>query len=198
MLWFLNGAAIMSGRSAWMVGILVWLSTAAVQASDTPPDPAKDAEARRMFEDGRAAYEAGQYQDGLNYFQRAYDLSLRPGLLFNIGQAAYKMHSDDRALKAFKAYLAQTPSAPNRVEVEQRIHELEQASGGGTKPTYVFSPEQTAREGGTALWAWPETKDNIDKPPPEPEPITKQWWFWTTIGVIVVGGTVTAIAIAAN
>jgi tetratricopeptide (TPR) repeat protein len=190
-----SNGAIMMGRLAWILGTAVWLSSAAAQASDT--DPARDAEARRMFEDGRVAYEAGNYLDGLNYFQRAYDLSARPGLLFNIGQAAYRMHSDERALKAFKAYLAETPSAPNRGEVEQRIRELEQASGDSTTtPTYVFSPERTARDGGTALWAWPQSKDSIDKPPPESEPVTKQWWFWTTIGVIVVGGTVAAIAIA--
>jgi len=174
---------------------MVWLSSAVALASDSP-DPAQDAEARRMFEDGRAAYDSGNYQDGLNYFQRAYDLSARPGLLFNIGQAAYRMHSDDRALKAFKAYLAATPQAANRAEVEQRIRELEQASGGGTTPTYVFSPEQTARDGGAALWSWPESKDSLDKPPPASEPVTTKWWFWTTIGVIVVGGTVAAIAIA--
>ena len=169
-----------------------------MRAADSP-DPAQDAEARRMFEDGRAAYEAGNFEAGLNYFQRAYDLSARPGLLFNIGQAAYRMHSDERALKAFKAYLAQTPNAPNRVEVEQRIRELEQASGGPTTPSYVFSPEQTARDGGgAALWSWPESKDSMEKPPPDSEPVTKKWWFWTTIGVIVIGGTVTAIAIAAS
>jgi len=175
--------------------MLVWLSSAFAHAADTP-DPAQDAEARRMFEDGRAAYEAGNYQDGLNYFQRAYDLSARSGLLFNIGQAAYRMHSDERALKAFKSYLALTPAAPNRAEVEQRIRELEQTNTGSNTPTYVFSPEQTARDGATPLWAWPQSKDSLDKPPPASEPVTKKWWFWTTIGVIVVGGTVAAIAIA--
>ncbi|HKU44615.1 MAG TPA: tetratricopeptide repeat protein [Polyangiales bacterium] len=184
----------MGKRLGWLIAIGIGLSSALAHASD-PPDPARDAEARRMFEGGREAYEAGNYQQGLYYFERAYELSARPGLLFNIGQAAYRMRSDQRALQAFKAYLDQNPTAPNRLEVEQRIRELELGTAAPTTPTYV-SPERTARDAAPALWGWPQTNDTIDKPPPTSKPVTKQWWFWTTIGVIVVGGTVAAIVVA--
>jgi hypothetical protein len=190
----------MSARFGGFAMALALLASSHAFASDSElpraPDPARDARARDFFETGRKAYDAGDFQTGLNYFERAYDQSPRPGLLFNIGQAAYRLHSDDKALTAFKSYLAQTPAAPNRVEVEARIHELELGSG-PTTPTYV-SPEQAAKSSSaTPLWAWPSSTDDADRPPPSSsEPITKKWWFWTTIGVIVVGGTVTAIAIA--
>jgi tetratricopeptide (TPR) repeat protein len=181
----------------WLAVGIALLVTSPAFASDTPEpsDPGRDAQARNLFEAGRKAYDAGDYQGGLGYFERAYEQSPRSGLLFNIGQAAYRLHSDDKALRSFKAYLDQTPLAPNRVEVETRIRELEQGTG-PTTPTYV-SPEQAARSGSAApLWSWPSTSENVDNPPPSSEPITKKWWFWTTIGVIVVGGTVAAIAVA--
>ncbi|HET6333422.1 MAG TPA: hypothetical protein VFG30_09435 [Polyangiales bacterium] len=181
---------------AIVVGLLVSSSAFAsdYELSQTA-DPGRDAAARNLFETGRKAYDAGDYQTGLTYFERAYEQSPRSGLLFNIGQAAYRLHSEDKALSAFKSYLAQTPLAANRVEVETRIRELEQGTG-PTTPTYV-SPEQAAKSGSaTPLWAWPSSTENVDHPPPSSEPVTKKWWFWTTIGVIVVGGTVAAIAIA--
>jgi tetratricopeptide (TPR) repeat protein len=187
----------MRARVGWLAVGISLLACAPAFASDSPtgPDPARDAEARNLFEAGRKAYDSGDYSGGLSYFERAYEQSPRPGLLFNIGQAAYRLRSDDKALRSFKAYLDQTPLAPNRSEVESRIRELEQGTG-PTTPTYV-SPEQAARSGGaTPLWAWPSTSENVDHPPPSSEPVTKKWWFWTTIGVIVVGGTVAAIAIA--
>jgi hypothetical protein len=189
----------MHGRYGWFaMAVVLFTSTHALASdSDFPPapDPERDAQARNLFESGRKAYDTGDYQSGLSYFERAYEQSPRPGLLFNIGQAAYRLHSNDRALSAFKSYLAQTPVAPNRVEVETRIRELEQGTG-PTTPTYV-SPEQAAKSGSApSLWAWPATTENVDHPPPSSEPVTKKWWFWTTIGVIVVGGTVAAIAVA--
>ena len=179
--------------------VLGTLGSTPVSAADDPEappaDPNRDARARNLFEAGRSAYQSGNYQDGLNYFERAYQESPRPGLLFNIGQAAYRLHVDDKALHAFKSYLDQIPQAPNRGEVEARIRELEQMNGTGTTPTYV-SPEETARSGAAPLWAWPQSTTAADQPPPTSEPITKKWWFWTTLGAIVVGGTVTAVVLA--
>jgi hypothetical protein len=87
----------------------------------------RDAEARGLFEAGRAAFDQGRYQDALGYFDRSYQLSRRPQLLYNIGQVHDRLRHDDEALQALTQYLKQVPGATNREEVEHRIEALKHA-----------------------------------------------------------------------
>ena len=74
---------------------------------------------------GKAAYGDARYEDALRHFKRAYELSKRPVLLFNIGQAADKLRRDREALDAFKAYLEQVPGGEGQREAESRVRVLE-------------------------------------------------------------------------
>jgi tetratricopeptide (TPR) repeat protein len=84
-------------------------------------------EAAALFEAGRQAYWAGRYADALQYFERAYELSERGELLYDIGAAADRLRNDARALSALEAFLAAEPSSPlaghvrSRVEVLRRV-----------------------------------------------------------------------------
>jgi tetratricopeptide (TPR) repeat protein len=80
-----------------------------------------DAEARANFEAGRIAFSAARFADALPYFERAYELSRRPELLYNVGMCHDRLGHDAEALEALEAYLAELPEAENRTEVEQRI-----------------------------------------------------------------------------
>ncbi len=84
-----------------------------------------DAEARGIFLAGKAAYGDARYEDALRHFRHAYELSKRPVLLFNIGQAADKLRRDREALDAFKAYLEQVPGGEGQREAESRVRVLE-------------------------------------------------------------------------
>jgi tetratricopeptide (TPR) repeat protein len=84
-----------------------------------------DAEARRLFEEGEQLYTDGQFQEALEKFRRAYDLSGRVGLLYNIGISAMNIGEDRQALESFEAYLEGLPGAPNRALVEGRIATLQ-------------------------------------------------------------------------
>ncbi len=125
-----------------MVGVCSLPTVAAAQASpgatgaDTPPavvvppvadggdSTADDLEARNLFAAGQSAFEAGRYDRALEHFERAYALSHRSGLLFNIGVAADRLRHDARALEAFEAYLAAGPSEELRTQVEARVEVL--------------------------------------------------------------------------
>lgn len=106
---------------AWLFPLLVALGltgTAAAQAADA----AADAEARARFEAGRAAMAAGRIEDALTDFRRAYELSHRPELLYNVAIAADRLRRDEEALSAFERYLAEMPpDVENRAAVESRI-----------------------------------------------------------------------------
>ena len=109
------------------VGLLVllaWHSETHVARAQAQ-DESSDAVARGLFQAGRASYDAGKYEDALKYFQQAYDLSQRAALLYNIGQAADRLHQDRKTLEAFRLYLQLVPEAPNRAEVEGRLRTLE-------------------------------------------------------------------------
>jgi tetratricopeptide (TPR) repeat protein len=74
---------------------------------------------------GRVAFEAGKYRDALDHYQRAYELTGAPILLYNIGQAADRLRLDATTLRAFQLYLQRYPDAPNRSEVLHRMAVLE-------------------------------------------------------------------------
>lgn len=84
-----------------------------------------DDEAHGLYQAGAAAFEEGRFDEALAYFQRAYDLSARPELLFNIGQAADRARRDDVAIAAFRSYLEARPDDPHRAQIEGRIRVLE-------------------------------------------------------------------------
>ncbi len=116
-------------RASWAVLVVMLASSSVARAQDAPPaadsaDVGSDAEARGLFSAGEAAYGAGRFEDALGYFRRAYELSRRPQLLYNIGVAASNAGHDREALDAFERYVAEVPDAPNRASVEGRITAL--------------------------------------------------------------------------
>ena len=102
-----------------MLAGLLLTPTAHAQGSDD--------EARALYSAGEIAYNEGRFQSALEYFQRAYELSSRPALLYNIGSAAERVRQDDVALAAFEQYLTEVPEAPNRAAVQARIEILRAA-----------------------------------------------------------------------
>ena len=114
-------------RRMGIVGGLWLLMATSGSAQDVAPDDGYDREARGLFIAGQAAYDRAEYATALTHFERAYELSRRPELLFNIGLAAQRASEHERARGAFRAYLSERPDAPNRPDVEARLEEVELA-----------------------------------------------------------------------
>lgn len=91
------------------------------------PALAQDAEtqARTRFEAGRTSFAAGEYEEALHDFERAYELSPRPELLYNIGSAAERSAHDQGALDAYRAFVIALPDHESRDDVDRRIVVLE-------------------------------------------------------------------------
>jgi tetratricopeptide (TPR) repeat protein len=152
-------------------------------------------EARSLFAAGRAAYADGRYGKAIEHFQRAYEISGHPELLYNIGQAADRLRRDEEALAAFTEFLERLPDTGHRREVENRISALRAA---------IASRESSAapREeppGPEVAAAQPIEPDEAKEPAvtftPDAEPkerrsIARKWWFWTITGVILAGAGV--------
>jgi len=178
---------------------LVALSLLSTAAAAQTASSADDEVARGLFQAGKAAYQAGKYADALDFFEQAHERSHRPELLFNIGQAAERLRQDEKALDAFRAYLTQMLAAPNRAAVEARIRQLERwvaernpASAPVAPLAVAPTPADTAEraQAGTDDPAYTQGERGAG------ESVAEQWWLWTGIGAVVLGGAAAALAIA--
>lgn len=88
------------------------------------PVPARQAQARRHFRRGEAAFAKGDFRAALIEYDRAFRLVPLAGLLFNIGQCHRNLGAHERAIYSYQLYLARLPQAPNREAVLALIAEL--------------------------------------------------------------------------
>ena len=103
---------------------LTFLSSV-VRAQDGSED-----EGRALFQSATAHYEAGRFRESAEEFQRAYDLSGRPGPLYNVFLAWRDAGEREAAIDALRMLLAHTgdmpSSVPGRPELEQALEVLAQ------------------------------------------------------------------------
>lgn len=145
------------------------------------PASAADEEARARFESGRLAFAAGRYADALSDFRRAYELSQRPVLLYNIGVAADRLRRDQEALEAFERYLREVEAPDNRAEVEARVVVLREQLAARATPAPT---EPSARVGVAAdpVAPVPASESNSS---PMGEPSAGEGgrlWTWVALG----------------
>ena len=138
---------------------------AGAQATSRSGTAATDEEGRLLFEAGSRAFADARYDVALARFREAYELSRRPALLYNVGQAADRLRLDTDALAAFEGYLAALPNAPNRREVEVRVAALRRVLGerASAPATPALSAPATPAP---SVAATPALETNPASPPP--------------------------------
>lgn len=122
------------GMMVIVLGI-AWPCAGQATPGTTPADPPpsasapeeSDGDARFLFQQGRAAYDEGEYEEALALFRRAHSLSGRVELLYNIGLAAERLREDRQALAAYEAYLEHIEDDGRRAAIEARIQILTQS-----------------------------------------------------------------------
>lgn len=129
-----------------LVGALSASATLAQSESsdDRQRSAAVEAEARSLFEAGRSAFDIGRYEDALEHFQQAYELSGRSSLLYNVGQTADRLRLDAVALEAFERFLADNPEHARAEAVRARIRVLREAVSHTAAPI-AGEPEPSTR-----------------------------------------------------
>jgi tetratricopeptide (TPR) repeat protein len=157
----------------------------------------RDEEARTRFRAATMAFSDGRFEDALSDFQRAYELSGRLELLFNIGSAADRLRRDAEALAAYEAYLDASEDPPNRRFVEARVRMLrERGAEQDAKAQTIAAP--TPEEAAKKSLA----ERGAEGPSPAGEPsdtgVRSSWWLWTGVGVVVVGAIVTAVLLSSR
>jgi hypothetical protein len=141
----------------WIAALLVFsFAFAGIPDAHAQESPTEE-QARNLFTAGQNAFQSGDYASAADYFEQAYALSHRPGLLYNIAFAADRNRDDARALEAYRAYLVAEWETSRRAEVEARITFLEAALA------------EAARAEAEAAAAAAAAAELASRPPPEPE-----------------------------
>jgi tetratricopeptide (TPR) repeat protein len=102
------------------IGIVALLSGADIAHADAQES------ARRFYAEGARLYEQHDYARAIRAFERAYEISGSPALLFNLGQANRLLGPEHcaKALEYYELYLRLDKEAPNRSESERRVAEM--------------------------------------------------------------------------
>lgn len=190
-------------------GLVVGLCVLALSASSAgfvgraaaQTDESSDTDARSWFDKGRAAYEVGDFDEAARAFRRAYVLSPRFALLYNIGQAELRAGRDQLAIEAFEGYLRQAPADdPRRSEVQERARVLHSMGVRGSDPAAAEPTESpapaNATPGATTEPAAPSTAPSAATSATSEEANSSgstnivPWMIVAGGGAVVVGGVV--------
>jgi tetratricopeptide (TPR) repeat protein len=132
--------------------------------------------AKAHYAAGSADFDAGRYADALVEFEKAYRLSGRGALLYNIGVCHERLGHAQLAIDSFQRYLAVAEDA-DRPSVESRIARLRESQRPKPPPS---------RDRASTLTTTPSSSGE--------RPVYKRGWFWGVVGgaaaVVVVGVTV--------
>ncbi len=163
----------MLGRTISFALLLATLLPTSAYAQTDSPQPidasneSMDEEARALFQAGSTAFADGRWDDALDHFKRAYELSGRVALLYNIGITADRLRRDDEALEALQRFVAEgPPDHPRMRDAQARVAVLERqaaeraAHGTPTDDGSTGGTENTGNDGDGSVSRAAEPRDD--------------------------------------
>lgn len=84
-------------------------------------------QARAAFRLGRAYYDNGDFVKAAEEFEKAYRISKKPELLYNVYLAYRDANMSREAAKALRGYLSEVNDIPNRAQLKSRLEALERS-----------------------------------------------------------------------
>lgn len=111
----------MSARMLLVLVVLLVAGTARIAAASPPP------EAAQLYRDGQAAFDVGHYDEAIAAWQRSYELSRAPALLYNLAQAhRLRAHDGDcgEARARYQDFVRLAEPSPQRSLAEGYITQL--------------------------------------------------------------------------
>ena len=122
-----------TGAGAVLVALLL-MSGRPLRAADPRLDSA-----RAHSQEGDSYYKLEKYANAITEYEQAYLAKPDPSFLYNIAQCHRLMGQGAEAIKFYRRFLKDAPTAPNRAVAEKHIRDLEDASR-GTQPSPVPQP----------------------------------------------------------
>jgi len=152
-------------------------------------------EARELFRQGDAHYRAGRYQEAAAAFEKAYELSNRPALLYNLANAHERLGNRGRAATYLRKYL-EHPNVRSREAVEQRAARLEALHREKLDKEAAARRAAEKREAEVRAAAAARRRAAAQRPaPPPPPPRRSRLPAYLTLGV-AGGVAIASLALA--
>jgi hypothetical protein len=160
----------------------------------------------------------GDFKKGIEILADLYLDTHDPTYIYNHGRCLEQNGQNEPAILRFREYLrkAEGLSPADADAVRKRIDDLQpdrQGKPAPAEPAVVPTPvPETTTPPATAVGSTiPPSAAPVPTPeplglaqaapnqePPASPPVYKRWWFWTGVGVVVVGGVVTAIVLSSK
>ena len=182
--------------------------------------PSTETAARAAATEAKKAFDLGEFSRAIEQYEAAYKLKPAPGLLFNLGQSHRRAGNLEKASFYFRRYLESNPpeaqakateevlaqveaqklslraaqDEQDRKDAERRALE-EQRRHSSEEQQRLLELEKTRLAVVNAQERQFSLEAALKQEPPAP-PVYQRWWFWGAIGVVVIGGAVTATAVA--
>jgi tetratricopeptide (TPR) repeat protein len=166
------------------VTLIAWLavSLGGVAADEVDPDVQA---VKRHFSEGKARYEAGDYQGALDQFQQARIIRELPALDYNIARCHERLERWQDAIDAYERYLRGAPDAEDAPDARARVEVLRRrlAQLRSLGPPPPSTPTRTVAPA-------PAPSQPSVEPP---APTNRRWWLPVAL---VTAGAVAALGVA--
>lgn len=147
-----------------------------------------DEQARAHFSVGKTLYDAGRFREAAEEWEKAYELSKKDALLYNIYVAHRDASDAPKAIDALRRYLATSAATPeDRINLEARLRAMEEA-----QRQQAPAPAEAAPPAEPAVAA-PAAADGGTQQDAESKPSILPYVLIGVGGALVVGGVVTGI-----
>jgi tetratricopeptide (TPR) repeat protein len=150
------------------VRLVAGLFILAALAAPARADEAREEEARRLYKEGRAAFETHDWDTAYLRFRDAYMISQRPALLFNMASALKEGGRPSEAAETLRSYLRLVPDAPDKNEIQERILTLEESQRIMDREKQRKADQEAARR---AAERAPPVLAPVVAPQPTPSPV---------------------------
>jgi len=179
-------------RAPLALVVLLTMARAPVAFAGAADPDSEDLRAKDLFQ-------AQRYADALAIYTKLYAETRHPTYLRNLGRCHQMMRQPEPAIARFRAYLssARDLGPGERTEIEGYIADMQalEAAQSAAPPPPAIVLEQQPRGPSDA-----DARAGAGTQPPSPNgpSITHRWWFWTGLGVLLVGGVVASIVAASG
>ncbi len=191
--------------TAVVIAVAVALPVAHAQGVIQDMSGMSDQEAKAHFKVGKSLYETGRFAEAGAEWMKAYELSQRLELLYNV-YVAYRDASDlPHAIDALERYLAGNPQfeGDTRLNLEARLRSMKEANARGaaaptTEPSSAPAPapasDTIAAPGPTPVPAAAPAAESSSEAAPRESSLVP-YVLLSVGGALVVGGAITGVIV---
>ncbi|HEY6476724.1 MAG TPA: hypothetical protein VI456_09095, partial [Polyangia bacterium] len=171
-------------------------------------------DAKAHYQKATAHFAIGEYHDAAIEYEEAFKLKQDPAILFNAAQSFRLAGENQKALLLYNNIVKLYPGTQYAKDSKERIQKLAES---GTSPPAAAPPAEPPAVAPPPVAAIPPAPPPAVTPampppvaaptvvvsspprtPTEEHPVYTRWWFWTGVGVVVVGAVVAGIALSSG